>query len=87
MPARAVNQTVMRKARVGTSPRSKLRLKFDTAVFSPALDEYTIHKANGAVRGIVAVNAAKSLLCFSRTATSRITMMDNTTGTTSCDFI
>ena len=39
IPARAASQTVMRNAIVGSSPNSRLKLKFDTASFSPALDE------------------------------------------------
>src|SRR6185503_7994584 len=86
-PARAASQTVIKKARVGSSPSSKLRLNCDMAVLSPALEEYTIQSASGAARGIVAVNAAKSLLCFSSTATRMMTRMDSKTGRIFCDFI
>src|SRR5919106_3038249 len=86
-PARAASQTVIKNARVGSNPKSRLKLNCDTAVLSPALEEYTIHNASGAANGIVAVNAATSLLCFSSTATRMITTIDSMTGRISCDFM
>ena len=83
-PARAASQTVIKNARVGINPNSRLKLNCDTAVLSPALEEYTIHNANGAASGMVAVSAAKSLLCFSNIATRIIMTMDSTTGMISC---
>src|SRR6266511_331318 len=45
-PAQAASQTVIKKARVGSSPNSKLRLNCDMAVLSPTLEEYTIQSTN-----------------------------------------
>ena len=70
----------MRNARVGSTPNKRLRLNCDITVLSPALDEYTIHRAKGVVRGMVAANAAKSLLCFSKTATRMMTAIERRTG-------
>jgi hypothetical protein len=87
IPARAANQTAMIKATVGRNPRNILSVKLVTASFSPPADEYTIHKASGAANGMVAVIAAKNLLCFSITATRTMTIIDRTAGKNSCIFI
>jgi hypothetical protein len=50
-PARAASQTVIKKARVGNGPSSKLRLNYDMAVLSPTLEEYTIQSVSGAWPG------------------------------------
>lgn len=82
-PAREASQTVITKANVGNKLRKRFWLNWLTVVLSPPLEEYTIQSANGMVNGMVAVMAAKTLLCFSMTATRMITRTEIITGMTS----